>query len=205
MHIDGNIVFCTGGCRSGKSAYALNLVSGLTCKKGQADSAGQSAPKVFVATMEARDAESRERVRRHQEERMQGDASEWQTLEIPIAQALNLPEKLDEACALGGAVLLDCLSTWVSACLEAVRINVPGLEYSQTEDMIAEVFAAALLRLRKSGLPVVIVSCEVGLGLVPADRESRLFRDALGRVNQLAAAAADEVVVLLSGLPLRLK
>ena len=193
MQLDGRIIFCTGGCRSGKSAYALDAASAMP------------GSKVFIATMEARDAESLERVRRHQEERERLSGTLWQTVEITVTGSLDLPGGLAAACASGDVVLLDCLSTWVSACLEVLRVNLPGLGYVQSEEMIVEVFSAALGQLRSSGKSAVIVSSETGLGWVPADRESRLFRDALGRVNQLAAAEADEAFLLVSGLPLRLK
>lgn len=193
----GRIIFCSGGCRSGKSAKALELAAWAPGFAGSG--------RVFVATLEARDREMRERVEAHRLERGQG----WQTLEIPLREAPGLAAQLDRALKLGQVLVLDCLSTWVSACMEALpdqqeATAEPGGARALERAILAR-FGEALDLLAQSGAFCVLVSCETGLGLVPESAAGRAFRDILGRVNQLAAARADEAYFMVSGLPLRLK
>ncbi len=139
-------------------------------------------PWLYVATAEARDEEMRERIERHKRER----GLEWRTLEIP----------LDLAPALAGVgptpVLVDCLTLWLSNVLLADR-NL---------DEACEHLVATLSVVPG---PLVVVSNEVGLGIVPETPLGRTFRDAQGRLNQRVAAIADRVVFLAAGLPLTLK
>ena len=139
-------------------------------------------PWLYVATAEARDEEMRERIERHKRER----GLEWRTLEIP----------LDLAPALAGVeptpVLVDCLTLWLSNVLLADR-NL---------DEACEQLVATLSVVPG---PLVVVSNEVGLGIVPETPLGRTFRDAQGRLNQRVAAIADRVVFLAAGLPLTLK
>jgi adenosylcobinamide kinase/adenosylcobinamide-phosphate guanylyltransferase len=181
----GRIIFCTGGCRSGKSAYALSLAEGF-------------APKVFIATAEGRDAEMRQRILAHKRER----GPEWTTLEIPVASSLNLPEFARKAAGLGGVLLLDSLSTWVSGCMEVLS---GARDETALMDEVLAVFAQAVNILRQAGSRAVLVSAESGLGLVPLTAEGRLFADLLGKVNQAAARHSDEAYFVVSSLPLRLK
>ncbi|MDR1124461.1 MAG: bifunctional adenosylcobinamide kinase/adenosylcobinamide-phosphate guanylyltransferase [Deltaproteobacteria bacterium] len=192
----GRLIFCSGGCRSGKSAQALRLAEGLA---GRADNA-PAAGLVFVATLDVRDAEMRARVERHRLERGAG----WQTLEIPVDKAPDLAAHLDRALRLGRVLVLDCLSTWVGACLESLPQRPPG-GCRELEEAILARLAEALDLLAQAGARCVLVSAETGLGLVPESKDGRAFRDVLGRVNQLAAARADEAWFMVSGLPLRLK
>jgi adenosylcobinamide kinase / adenosylcobinamide-phosphate guanylyltransferase len=161
-----------GGARSGKSAFAESLVgaSGL-------------AP-VYLATAEARDGEMAERIVHHRARR--GPA--WRTIEEPLALEAVLAEQARE----GAAVLVDCLTLWLSNLMHA------GDE--------PEARASALCAQARA-LPglIVFVSNEVGLGLVPETPLGRRFRDAQGRLNQAVAAVADRVVFTAAGLPLYLK
>jgi adenosylcobinamide kinase/adenosylcobinamide-phosphate guanylyltransferase len=183
--VKGRLIFCTGGRRSGKSAYALSLTEGF-------------APKVFIATAEGRDAEMRQRILAHKRER----GPEWTTLEIPVASALNLPDFVQRAAGSGGVLLLDCLSTWVSGCMEV--LSSPR-DAAALADRVLRLFAQVLRILRQSGVRGVLVSAESGLGLSPLTEEGRLFADLLGKVNQLAARHSDEAYFVVSSLPLRLK
>lgn len=186
----GRIIFCSGGCRSGKSARAQRLAEEM---------AKTESGLVFIATLEVRDPEMRVRVEAHRLER--GPA--WQTVEIPLNSAPDLPACLARALELGRVLVLDCLSTWVSACLEAMApVNQ---EYLDLEAAILARFTEALDRLVEGGAHCVLVSAETGLGLVPESKAARIYRDILGRVNQLAAARADEAWFMVSGLPLKLK
>ncbi|MEM7616622.1 MAG: bifunctional adenosylcobinamide kinase/adenosylcobinamide-phosphate guanylyltransferase [Pseudomonadota bacterium] len=144
-----------------------------------AEAAGQQ--RSYVATAEAFDAEMAAKIEAHKAERGAG----WSTVEAP----------LDLCAALQGAegvVLVDCLTLWLSNLMHHAR------------DVEAE--AKALLEALEHGAgPVILVSNELGLGLVPETALGRRFRDAQGRLNQQVAAAADRVEFLAAGLPLRLK
>ena len=138
---------------------------------------------VYVATAEARDGEMSERIAAHQEMRGEG----WRTLEAPLDPLSTLSDLKENE-----GVLLDCLTLWLSNQLE------------KEADLSAE--SAGLLRgLSRLGRPVVMVSNEIGMGLVPDNKLGRSFRDAQGRLNQEAAAQADLVVFVAAGLPLVLK
>lgn len=169
------VVFVTGGARSGKSGFAQRLVEGW------------EGPLVYVATGEARDAEMRERIEAHQRDR----GERWQTLEEP----LDLAGALARTAGRGG-VLVDCLTLWTSNLLEEAERDPAA-----PERRLAELDAALAAR----GGRVCVVTNEVGLGIVPENALARRFRDLAGRVNQRAAAAATEAWLVVSGLPLRLK
>jgi len=157
-----------GGARSGKSRYAEALLA-------------NASPRTYLATAEPGDAEMTERIRRHREQR--GPA--WATREAPI----ELPEAIR---AETGALLVDCLTLWVSNLMVRNR----DLESA------AEQLCGAI---RRPGGPVVLVSNEVGLGIVPENALARAFRDHAGRLNQRVAAIADRVLFVAAGLPLALK
>jgi adenosylcobinamide kinase/adenosylcobinamide-phosphate guanylyltransferase len=165
-----------GGARSGKSRYAETLV--------MEHAAATGTRPVYLATAEAGDAEMLARIVEHQRRR----DTVWSTVETLLA--------LDEALA-GHAhedrpVLLDSLTLWLSNVMHA-GLDVPG----ETEKL--------LLALDGATAPIVCVSDEVGLGLVPDSALGRAFRDALGRLNQRIAAQADRVILVAAGLPLMLK
>lgn len=161
-----------GGARSGKSTYAEGLIA-------------RSGPEaVYIATAEPHDDEMADRIARHRERRGSG----WTTVEEPLA----LAAVLRDASVPGRAVLVDCLTLWLSN-LMAAEVNVEA--------------AAAELCATLAALPgpIVLVSNEVGLGLVPDTPLGRRFRDAQGRLNQLVAAAVPSVVFVAAGLSLVLK
>lgn len=138
----------------------------------------------YIATAEARDAEMQARIAAHRDRRGQS----WRTIEAP----LDLVAALDEAEAAGDPVLLDCLTLWLSNLLEMER-------------NIADETAALVARLGKLRCPAVVVSNEVGQGIVPANPLARRFRDEAGAVNQAVAAVADRVFFVTAGIPARLK
>jgi len=164
-----------GGARSGKTGRA----------QGWAEALGRA--RLYLATGQAFDAEMAERIARHRAERGEG----WSTLEEP----LDLPAALASACAAPGApdvLLVDCLTLWLSNLMHHGR------------DPEAET-AALLAALAGASRPVILVSNELGLGLVPETPLGRAFRDAQGRLNQAVAAAVPDVVFVAAGLPLVLK
>ncbi|WP_375783866.1 bifunctional adenosylcobinamide kinase/adenosylcobinamide-phosphate guanylyltransferase [Bradyrhizobium sp. Pha-3] len=138
---------------------------------------------VYVATAEALDAEMDERIAKHRERRGGG----WIEREVP----LDLVEALAETDG-GGARLVDCLTLWLSNLLHAER------DWSQEVARLSD----ALARQRS---PVIMVTNEVGLGIVPDNALARTFRDAAGLMNQSIAGAADEVEFVVAGLPMKLK
>ena len=138
---------------------------------------------VYVATAEALDAEMDERIARHRARR----GSDWIEREVPLDLVAALAETDG-----GGARLVDCLTLWLSNLLHAER------NWSQEVTRLAD----ALPRQRS---PVILVTNEVGLGIVPDNALARTFRDAAGLMNQSIAGAADEVEFVVAGLPMKLK
>ena len=138
---------------------------------------------VYIATAEALDAEMADRIARHRARR----GNEWLERETPLELVAALDETDD-----GGARLVDCLTLWLSNLLHA------GRDWTSATAALAD----ALARQRS---PVVLVTNEVGLGIVPDNELARRFRDAAGIMNQMIARAADEVEFVVAGLPVRVK
>ena len=174
--------------RKGRSKLIL-VLGGAASGKSQValELAGQRGPRAFVATGQALDREMKARIERHQATR----SSDWETAEVPSDLAVWLNENIDNY----QSIVLDCLTLWLSN-LQGRRLN---------DLAISEVTTDLLHAIRATKARVVIVSNELGLGLVPATKTVRAFRDLAGRVNQQVAAEADEVYLTISGLPLRLK
>jgi len=167
------IVLFTGGARSGKSTRAEQYAGRL------------GLPVLYIATAEAGDDEMRQRISLHRQQR----PASWPTLEVPTAVAAAL-RTLDA----GSVVLLDCLSLLVSNLLLADEPNAAAA----VEAEVAAIVAAASAR----ELTLVVVTNEVGQGIVPAYALGRAYRDLLGRANQQIAAAAAEVYMLVCGIPI---
>lgn len=183
----GEVVFVTGGARCGKSRFA----------EQRATLAKEAV--TYLATMLAGDNELAARIERHRERR----PTDWRTVEEPLAIANALTETRER-----DTVVLDCLSLWVSNLLFASGEDVSNRETSQWEQFVDECVSAAnevieAQRMRKGQL--IVVTNEVGLGIVPVAALSRYYRDALGLVNQVFARASSEAYLLVSGLPVKLK
>jgi adenosylcobinamide kinase/adenosylcobinamide-phosphate guanylyltransferase len=174
------IIFITGGARSGKSTFAERITHNF------------GAPFCYLATAQPLDDEMNHRIAKHQQRR--GDA--WQTTEEP----LQLAETLANYDGTYNAVLIDCLTLWLSNLLMLHEYQGEKAEGRILEDVL---HLADTLRGMKT--PVVIVSNEVGMGIVPENRLARMFRDIAGQANQIIAATADEAWLVASGIPLRLK
>jgi adenosylcobinamide kinase / adenosylcobinamide-phosphate guanylyltransferase len=170
------IAFVIGGCRSGKSGYALRY----------ADSLAADA-KIFLATCQPEDDEMRLRVKNHQKER--GD--NWQAIEVP----LDLPEAILEHSRTGTVILADCLTMWIS--------NLMMAEY--TTEAIEAKIDALCAALENTAATVVLVSNEVGTGIVPENALARAYRDLVGTANQRMAAVADMVVITVAGIGVTIK
>lgn len=167
-----------GGARSGKSRFAERL-----CQE-HCDAAGITHA-LYLATAEARDGEMQERIRLHRQRR----SSLWQTVEAP----LDLPSALDRYTKPSQPVLIDCLTLWLSNILEA------DWDIEKTSQVFLDYVKA------KSQAPIVVISNEVGLSIVPENTLARRFRDEAGRLNQKIATVADRVVFIMAGLPITLK
>jgi adenosylcobinamide kinase / adenosylcobinamide-phosphate guanylyltransferase len=160
-----------GGARSGKSRHAESLVMQTP------------PPWVYVATGEALDDEMAARIAVHRARR----GPDWRTIEAPRELATVVA-----GATAGGAVLVDCLTLWLSNLMLA----------DADIDAEADRLDTALERAQR---PIVLVSNEVGLGIVPDNALARRFRDAQGMLNQRIAARADHVVLMVAGLPLVVK
>jgi adenosylcobinamide kinase/adenosylcobinamide-phosphate guanylyltransferase len=165
-----------GGCRSGKSSHALALAKQVSGNR-----------KIFMATSVPTDEEMQDRVEKHVQER--GDA--WQTAEVPV----DIPEKIEILAPDVDVILVDCLTLWVSN-LMFNGFDTQGI-FKKTE-LLTTV-------LKKAVCPVIMVSNEVGSGIVPENNLARKFRDMAGFVNQRVAAASDGVTLVVAGIPMVIK
>jgi len=169
------LTFVLGGARSGKSRHALAL----------ARAAGKSV--VFVATCVPRDEEMRDKVARHRHERPSG----WVTLEHPA----DLERALDQHEGKADAALIDCLTLYLSE----------ALMKGEDQDSILERVEQFCRYAQKSSMPIIVVSNEVGFGIVPETPLGRAFRDLAGSANQIAARLAQNVWLVAAGIPISLK
>jgi adenosylcobinamide kinase/adenosylcobinamide-phosphate guanylyltransferase len=174
--------FVLGGARSGKSTYALEWA------------AGQGERVLFVATAQATDEEMAERIRRHKAER----PPHWDTLEAP----LNTGQAIIDSWAGQSAVVVDCMTLLAANALLALPEDASP---QAAEEAIVGQAEGLLRAYRHTQAHWLIVSNEVGLGVVPPTYLGRVYRDGLGRANQLIARAADDVRLLVAGIPWRLK
>ncbi len=170
------IVLVIGGCRSGKSTYALQTAEKLP-----------GGRKIFIATCVPQDDEMAQRVARHQKERSQ----QWTTVEEP----LYLPEIILEHSPHTDVMLIDCLTLWVS------NLLMKTTDEKKLEQIVLRFIDA----FKKASCPLVVVSNEVGAGIVPENQLARQFRDLTGWVNQAVAKCASQVVWMVAGIPVVVK
>jgi adenosylcobinamide kinase/adenosylcobinamide-phosphate guanylyltransferase len=183
-------VLILGGARSGKSSFAERML---------AESA-DTRPVTYAATAPRYpgDAEWAARIARHRAQR----PSSWRTVETG-AEPGALAGLLREA---DGPVLADCLTLWLTSAMDAVNAwDEAAWAAGRAPERLGALTGSVLAAFADARGPVVAVSNELGFGLVPPDPGSRRFRDELGRLNQGFAAAADDVWLVVAGLPLRLK
>jgi len=181
----GKLTLILGGARSGKSTFA---------EKMAAEDGGKV---VYIATAEAKDDEMVTRIKKHQAER----PLSWQTLEIPT----HISDHLAQKPIIADVVLLDCLTLLVTNVLMAVNPDLDKLDEVGSETAVSAEISALITTIQQSNAHWLIVSNEVGLGLVPPYPIGRIYRDTLGRANQKLAQAADHVYFLVAGLPLVVK
>jgi adenosylcobinamide kinase/adenosylcobinamide-phosphate guanylyltransferase len=171
----GSVTLILGGARSGKSRYAQQL-------------AGESRRVVFVATATISDEEMRVKIERHRADRPR----DWTTVEEP----LDLPRVLREREAESDLIMVDCLTLYAANLLDAEGEN---------DGAIDRRIEALCETLQRTQCAIVLVSNEVGSGIVPEYPLGRRYRDLLGELNQRVAAIADDAVLMVAGLPLALK
>ncbi|MEX2472217.1 MAG: bifunctional adenosylcobinamide kinase/adenosylcobinamide-phosphate guanylyltransferase [Gemmatimonadota bacterium] len=175
------IVLVTGGARAGKSRWAEGEATRL---------AGPAV--TYVATAEPHDDEMMRRIAAHRAERPSG----WATIEEP----LDVPQAVTRASS--GVVLVDCLTLWVS------NLMLAGGEWVDSSEAEARVQAAVDALLEAAGArdgTLLVVTNEVGLGIVPANEAARAYRDLLGWTNARVAAQAARVVLMVAGLPVTVR
>lgn len=165
-----------GACRSGKSSFSLEFAEKISKKN-----------RLYIATCVPYDNEMKKRVDKHRAER---DDS-WRTVETP----LKLSERITEESKRSDVILVDCLTLWITNLLlddndeDEIFLEVKKLEYA----------------LEHSKCPVVLVSNEVGAGIVPENKLARQFRDIAGFVNQKIAKSVNNVFFTIAGIPVKIK
>jgi len=170
------VIFFIGGCRSGKSRQALEMADGFPGNK-----------RVFIATCIPRDDEMHQRVEQHQRQRSRN----WQTVEAPI----HLPQAIVERSRQADVLLVDCLTLWISNLMLETE---PDAKIPDQVNRLIQAFESA-------DCPVMLVSNEVGSGIVPENKLARRFRDLVGAANQAVAEHADRVVWMVAGIPVSIK
>ncbi|MCG9968161.1 bifunctional adenosylcobinamide kinase/adenosylcobinamide-phosphate guanylyltransferase [Pelotomaculum terephthalicicum JT] len=179
----GKLILILGGARSGKSKFAEKVAVSLGGKI------------TYIATAAPLDKEMAERIRLHQASR----PGDWQTVE----EQKNVAEVILNG-RKGDVFLLDCITLWLTNMLLDEQLPGTGATRSEKE-MFILAQAARLAEGVKSGAHLVVVSNEVGMGIVPDASLGRTFRDLAGKVNQVLAGKADRVYLVIAGLPLELK
>ncbi len=169
------VIFVTGGCRSGKSQFALNYAN------------RHFSAKTYLATCEVLDEEMARRVEHHKMAR----GLEWKTIE----ESVRVVDQIEQVQDAAEVILVDCITLWISSLL---------MKWDDDNRIMNEVERLTNI-LRKGRVFFILVSNEVGMGIVPADGLTRRFRDLAGMANQKIAGAADTVVFMVSGIPIFLK
>ncbi len=180
------MILVTGGARSGKSRHAEALIA-------------DSPQVLYIATSQIFDEEMAARIQHHRD----GRPPHWRTAECwRHLDALITPDNAPEE-----AILLECITTMVTNLLFAMGgdTNPDNWDYAAMEQAIEDEIRALIDACQRCPAQVVLVTNEVGMGIVPENRLARHFRDIAGRVNQRLAAAADEVWLVVSGIGVKIK
>ena len=175
-------ILITGGARSGKSRLAQELA----LKSG--------GHVLFVATAEAGDAEMKRRIRAHRKLR----PADWTTLEITSRIGSHITKNIGPA----GTVIIDCITLLINNVFQQFDENADA---SRLEKAVASEIKELLDCIDRCRADFIIVTNEVGMGIIPGDRVSRLYRDLLGKANQMLAEHVDEVYLMVAGIPIMVK
>jgi adenosylcobinamide kinase / adenosylcobinamide-phosphate guanylyltransferase len=176
LNQQARLTLITGPARSGKTSLAVQWAKTFPNPRG------------YIATAQNLDEEMNERICKHQEERK----SDFQTLEEPVALTSQL-EKIGKNFSI---VIVDCLTLWLSNLLGEAEEEGRSIQQT-TDDFLA--------LLKKLETPVILISNEVGWGIVPDNPLARTFRDVSGRLNQEIARIADQVILMVAGIPMMVK
>jgi adenosylcobinamide kinase/adenosylcobinamide-phosphate guanylyltransferase len=179
-------VLLIGGARSGKSSYAEELAREI------------GGEVLFVATAEARDEEMHRRIDVHKKSR----PAHWHTLEAPcrVGSCISADERKLTV------VVLDCITLLVNNILcQHMAVHGEDVNDKTVEDDVKAEIKAVIDCMQKSPATYIIVTNEVGEGIIPLGASTRIYRDVLGRANQMLARAVDEVYLMVAGIPLRVK
>lgn len=179
MTINAKTVLILGGARSGKSAFAQEIASSMGTKV------------LFCATAEPLDHEMQTRIAKHKESRPE----KWDTMEV----SKNVAVELNKMACKYNAIIIDCITLLVANCLGNDDKSIRG------EQCIDDEISRLIECINKKVSNYILVSNEVGSGLVPDYKLGRIYRDMLGKTNQRLAKCADEVYLMVAGLPLKIK
>lgn len=184
----GNIILVTGGARSGKSSFAEKLIS----ERYELIS--------YIATAMPYDDGMKDRIKKHKESR----PSNWKTYEIYE----EISGRINEISQESNAVLLDCITVMVTNLILKNDVDWEKIsmdEANEIEKVLSEEVENLINEILKSKMDAVIVTNEIGSGIVPENKLARIFRDMAGRVNQKIAKASSEVYLTVSGIPIKIK
>jgi adenosylcobinamide kinase/adenosylcobinamide-phosphate guanylyltransferase len=189
MNPNGKCILILGGARSGKSHFAQELAQQL----------GKRI--LFVATAEPLDDEMSSRIKEHKLSRPKN----WRTLEAKLNVGKRITEQVDDA----EVVLIDCLTLLISNILltgeDKESIEADQIDYASTDGKVLTEMEGITRCINNTNAIFIVVSNEVGMGLVPPYQSGRIYRDLLGKANQILAQQADEVFLMIAGIPCQLK
>ncbi len=173
--MSGKTILVTGGSRSGKSRYALQLAKNT------------NASKIFLATAEPLDDEMTERIQKHQEAR----GKEWITIEEPLDPTSVLRNKGNQP----GFIIIDCVTLWLS------NMTTKNMAQQTILQQVHEFISVC----KNCTSHIIVITNELGSGIVPLEPSARAFRDIAGETNQILASKFDEVISMVSGIPITIK
>lgn len=176
-----SLILITGGSRSGKSAFAQQRAEQIQSERW------------FIATCPYTDPEMDERIHRHQQAR---EGRGWQSIEEPL-----FLDKAIENCSPKATILIDCLTLWINNLMYQSEQDNEKMEEDRGAELARQLGSAALAHQGT----VLMVTNEVGLGIVPDNPMARLYRDLVGRCNQIIASMADQVFLVTCGIPTQIK
>lgn len=180
------ITLITGGARSGKSSFGEKIAQFRGGKEVY-----------YLATAEVKDKEMETRVKKHQAQR----SEHWTTIEEPLAA-----EEALSSLPTSAVVLMDCITIYISNLLFEEKAETEAeLDKMAKEKYIIEKMEKLVAVIRKKDMEAILVTNEVGQGIVPGNKIGRIYRDIAGRVNQYLAGEAEEVYLTIAGLPLEIK
>jgi adenosylcobinamide kinase / adenosylcobinamide-phosphate guanylyltransferase len=177
----GLMILVTGGSRSGKSFYAQKAAESL------------NSSRVFIATCPVIDEEMSRRIQKHQQDR---NGRGWHTIEEPV----NIASAIENATTYS-TVLVDCLTLWINNLMYVSENNNKNISEMDIAVECGKLISACM----KHAGTIFFVTNEVGMGIIPENASARLYRDLVGRCNQIVAAACHRVILLISGQPIEIK